>query len=172
VNGTIKAIETRYKGYRMQSRLEARWAVFFDALGIEWEYEKEGFDLGEEGWYLPDFYLKDFAAWIEIKPQHAPDIAAVNKCLALSRQMSNLVMLIVGNPFPDEHQVLVLIAGSPFVSAQFAETYEPDRGGYALAISDDKRRCFLQTCTAPDLAQAFASARSARFEHGESGGAQ
>jgi hypothetical protein len=43
----IKAIETRYKGYRFRSRLEARWAVFFDALGVEWEYEKEGFDLGE-----------------------------------------------------------------------------------------------------------------------------
>ena len=26
----IKAIETYYKGYRFRSRLEARWAVFFD----------------------------------------------------------------------------------------------------------------------------------------------
>lgn len=42
---TIKAIETSYKGYRFRSRLEARWAVFFDALGIEWEYEKEGYEL-------------------------------------------------------------------------------------------------------------------------------
>ena len=54
----IKAIETVYKGYRFRSRLEARWAVFFDALGIEWEYEKEGYDLGEFGWYLPDFEIK------------------------------------------------------------------------------------------------------------------
>lgn len=30
----MKAIETRYKGYRFRSRLEARWAVFFDALGL------------------------------------------------------------------------------------------------------------------------------------------
>lgn len=43
----IKAIETSYKGYRFRSRLEARWAVFFDALGIEWEYEKEGYDLAD-----------------------------------------------------------------------------------------------------------------------------
>lgn len=41
----IKAIETVYRGYRFRSRLEARWAVFFDALGLEWEYEPEGFDL-------------------------------------------------------------------------------------------------------------------------------
>jgi len=54
----IKAIETVYKGYRFRSRLEARWAVFFDALGIDWKYEHEGYDLGEMGWYLPDFEIK------------------------------------------------------------------------------------------------------------------
>lgn len=41
----IKAIETVYGGYRFRSRLEARWAVFFNTLGIPFEYEKEGFDL-------------------------------------------------------------------------------------------------------------------------------
>lgn len=35
----IKPIQTRYKGYHFRSRLEARWAVFFDALGIAWKYE-------------------------------------------------------------------------------------------------------------------------------------
>ena len=29
----------------MRSRLEARWAVFFDTAGIAWQYEPEGFDL-------------------------------------------------------------------------------------------------------------------------------
>ncbi len=65
---TIKAIETQFKGYRFRSRLEARWAVFFDALGIQWEYEKEGYDLGELGWYLPDFWLPEFNQWVEVKP--------------------------------------------------------------------------------------------------------
>ena len=37
----IKAIETQYKGYRFRSRLEARYAVMFDALGFEWQYEPE-----------------------------------------------------------------------------------------------------------------------------------
>lgn len=53
----IKAIETVYKGYRFRSRLEARWAVFFDAIGVKWEYEPQGFDLGEGLYYLPDFLL-------------------------------------------------------------------------------------------------------------------
>lgn len=53
----IKAIETKYKGYRFRSRLEARWAVFFDEMGLDWAYEPQGFDLGELGWYLPDFVI-------------------------------------------------------------------------------------------------------------------
>lgn len=55
----IKAIETIYNGYRFRSRLEARWAVFFDALGIEYEYEPEGFSLDYGIRYLPDFALKN-----------------------------------------------------------------------------------------------------------------
>jgi hypothetical protein len=57
--GNIKVIETSYRGCRFRSRLEARWAVFFDALGWDWQYEKEGYVLG---WdkddrlpWLPDF---------------------------------------------------------------------------------------------------------------------
>jgi hypothetical protein len=65
----IKPIETRYNGYRFRSRLEARWAVFFDEVGIEYEYEKEGYDLGTVGYYLPDFYLHVLRRHIEIKPR-------------------------------------------------------------------------------------------------------
>ena len=53
----VKAIETVYRGYRFRSRLEARWAVFFDAIGAEWEYEPEGFVLSDGTKYLPDFLL-------------------------------------------------------------------------------------------------------------------
>ena len=55
----FKPIETEYKGYRFRSRLEARWAVFFDACGVKWDYEVEGFDLGDGIKYLPDFVLYD-----------------------------------------------------------------------------------------------------------------
>lgn len=68
----MKAIETHYKGYRFRSRLEARWAVFFDELGVPWEYEKEGFNLSDTR-YLPDFWLPDQQCWIEIKGQHSTD---------------------------------------------------------------------------------------------------
>lgn len=55
----FKPIETEYKGYRFRSRLEARWAVFFDACGLKWDYEVEGFDQGDGIKYLPDFVLYD-----------------------------------------------------------------------------------------------------------------
>ena len=55
----MKVIETEYKGYLFRSRLEARWAVFFDACGVRWEYEPEGYVLNNGQCYLPDFLLHD-----------------------------------------------------------------------------------------------------------------
>jgi len=52
----IKAIETSYAGCHFRSRLEARWAVFFDALKIPWQYEAQGYVVGGRP-YLPDFDL-------------------------------------------------------------------------------------------------------------------
>lgn len=64
----MRAIETKYKGYRFRSRLEARWAVFFNHLNIEYQYEPEGYAL-PSGWYLPDFFLPDIGGglWVEVK---------------------------------------------------------------------------------------------------------
>lgn len=62
----IKAIETIYKGHRFRSRLEARWAVFFDSLNIPYEYEPEGLSINGV-YYLPDFYLPDCKQFFEVK---------------------------------------------------------------------------------------------------------
>ena len=64
----IKPIETEYKGYRFRSRLEAKWAVFFDEAQIPWRYEIEGYKLSNGVCYLPDFYLPTFQIYVEIKP--------------------------------------------------------------------------------------------------------
>jgi hypothetical protein len=61
------AIQTEYNGYLFRSRLEARWAVFFDAMGIEYEYEPEGIVLSDGSLYLLDFYLPDFRCYFEVK---------------------------------------------------------------------------------------------------------
>ncbi len=91
----IKAIETQYKGYRFRSRLEAKWAVLFERLGIEWEYEKEGYDLGEAGWYLPDFWLPELKCFVEIKGDD-PAESEIQKCFELAVQSEHPVILFCG----------------------------------------------------------------------------
>jgi hypothetical protein len=60
---TIAAIPTRYRGTMYRSRLEARWAAFFDRLG--WAHQYEPFDLGS---WSPDFLLTDLDVLVEVKP--------------------------------------------------------------------------------------------------------
>lgn len=65
----MEPIPTHYDGYYFRSRLEARWAVFFNTLGIRYDYEKQGYTLADGTWYLPDFWLSEQECWIEIKGQ-------------------------------------------------------------------------------------------------------
>lgn len=62
-----RGLATSYAGVTFRSRLEARFAVFFDTLGVRWDYEPEGFEL-PHGMYVPDFWLPDLKAWFEVKP--------------------------------------------------------------------------------------------------------
>jgi hypothetical protein len=98
----IKAIQTRYKGYSFRSRLEARWAVFFDALGLEWEYEPEGFDLGDAGWYLPDFRVTsgNITHWYEVKPFSGADDGKLGVLLEMIQSLSpTMGRVLSGDPF-------------------------------------------------------------------------
>ena len=63
----MKAIETIYNGYRFRSRLEAKWAIFFDELKIKYQYELEGYELPNGMRYLPDFYIESMDVYVEIK---------------------------------------------------------------------------------------------------------
>lgn len=66
-NYNIKAKPTTYAGVTFRSRLEARWAAFFDICGLQWKYEPR-FDF-IKGW-LPDFLITTSACEIlaEVKP--------------------------------------------------------------------------------------------------------
>lgn len=98
----LRAIETAYRGYRFRSRTEARWAVFFDALGVTYEYEAQGFDLGDAGKYLPDFWLPAQRYWVEIKGV-APDKPERLKAAFLAERSGCQVVTFWGkvqiNPF-------------------------------------------------------------------------
>lgn len=64
---SIKPIDTVYNGYRFRSRLEARWAYFFDLISLKYVYEHKGFSMSSGEWYLPDFFLPELNAYVEIK---------------------------------------------------------------------------------------------------------
>ena len=63
----IKAIETHYSGHHYRSRLEARWAIYFDHIGVDFEYESEGYEVAAGVCYLPDFFLPDYKCHVEVK---------------------------------------------------------------------------------------------------------
>jgi hypothetical protein len=99
---TIKAIETRYAGCHFRSRLEARWAVFFDYLGVRWEYEPEGFE-SSYGRYLPDFYLPDLDLYVEVKgsnDQLRADSAKIGSAIDYKATPVSRGLLLLG-PVPD-----------------------------------------------------------------------
>ena len=67
----MRPIQTLYRGRRFRSRLEARWAVFFDALNIKWVYQPEGHRLATGETYQPDFFLPGVCGkgiYVEVKP--------------------------------------------------------------------------------------------------------
>lgn len=186
----IKPIETQYKEYRFRSRLEARWAVFFDALGIKWEYETEGFDLGEAGWYLPDFWLPAYRLWIEIKPsvmEKKAFMRAANKACTLAEGKGQAILFVAGAPSKTTSLSLVmgaapgesaLVVGQLCCSldslalATWAEEWTDgsDFGRAVILRFSDGARLPAEKLFPGDIAcleKAIRAARSARFEHGE-----
>ena len=77
----IQAKPTAYNGYLFRSKLEAKWAVFFDMLHIPYVYEPEAFVCFDGSQYTPDFYLpKSYlrdrnakGVYLEIKPDYWQD---------------------------------------------------------------------------------------------------
>ena len=144
---SLKPIETAYAGHRFRSRLEARWAVFFDAAGIPWDYETEGFSL-PSGPYLPDFWLPAIGVWAEVKPD-LPSEREIQLCVELSRACSG-----------QGHRVAIL-AGS---------LREYQAGGSCLLLGSGEGGVVQGLdWLCGRTREAFTAALGARFEHGESG---
>lgn len=108
----LTAIETIYNGYRFRSRTEARWAVFFDAAGIKYEYEKEGFDIDGRP-YLPDFWLPELDAWFEVKGSQ-PTEEEIWLCERLHEKSGKRVFLAYGEPYSDGFAVDDMIKNTSY----------------------------------------------------------
>ena len=183
---TAVPIPTRYKGYYFRSRLEARWAVFFDHLDLDWEYEPQGYILDGTP-YLPDFKLilpGEGLVFAEVKPAEADwhEGRHVRLCRALARDTGWPVLLLIGPPaYRAYHRFTPGLAQNAF-QAVFFRDYDPkivvadkywwqsivvDNQTGALDFAHDDyqaRKSFGQ-----GLVGAVQAARSARFERGTGG---
>ena len=161
----VRPIETVYKGYRFRSRLEARWAVFFDQFdGGEWAYEVQGFRL-PSGPYLPDFLIHPGlaghdSAFVEVKPL----TSLPTRCFEFGTAHWSAA---IDDQFPLEiTKMWELINGikRPHGCIVYGDPYDVVTGGTILFVHD-------QIFTAPELLREFEreaiAARSARFEHNE-----
>lgn len=182
---TIQAIQTRYAGCHFRSRLEARWAVFFNTLGVKWEYEKEGFELPSGKRYLPDFWLPWERFWVEVKGQ-APTTEESDRCAEFATAMKQAVFLAPGLPV-ERHGALFCfdVAGTPS-SYESADLFFEDGelgvivvDGHGVSLFADAGRERLLKVLVLDhrlrsfqlrdnaAGKAAAEAKSARFEFGE-----
>lgn len=149
---TLKAIQTEYAGHKFRSRLEARWAVFFNTVNIGWTYEAEGYELEYKNQivhYLPDF--KTEYGYFEVKgPEPAKE--EYFKMEALAFNSGESVVLL--RDIPDQggaHAPLDMC-----VKCEDGSTWLPDHD----IIRDIGFKLYEAGLDA---------ARKARFEHGEKG---
>jgi len=185
----IKAINTKYDGNLFRSRLEARWAVFFNQLGINYEYEKEGYVVNGK-WYLPDFYLPQNRWFIEVKGGNKPVDKELLQDLA-NESLKNVLVFrnIPSGCSPDMATIFLRDNGGGDLDYTWRHDYGV-AGGRATSVHycDSCKQIFTPFChfeITPDLrcplclsvkgtsgneiGIALDTARQARFEHGAKG---
>ena len=184
---SIKPIETFYKGCRFRSRLEARWAVFFDALGIDWEYEPEGFTLDFGIRYLPDFALKNvhwrgegsehytgkpgIPIYVEVKGVSSYEDVHRDERVKMELFAKHRPLIVLGNipynesdafDFNDELMSFSLLDGDDY-PAFFSKSDNPDEKKREIWICGPDHDEYYKGSTD----EALSIARQARFEYGE-----
>lgn len=191
---SIKAIQTTFAGYRFRSRLEARWAVFLNALGLPWEYEKEGYELAS-GLYLPDFWLPDWQCWLETKGVK-PTKVELQLCEELAHMTGHPVALAWGLPVAAHPKYFKGVCHNLQVFCNDCTDGSGGEGWWEdsfLALDKNGEPCIcsnndwssrdfhdpewgsfeamkvIRDISSPIPTHCINVARSARFEHGESG---
>lgn len=86
----------RHNGYPMRSHSETRWASMMDLFGIRWMYEPKLFKT-QLGMYLPDFYLPDMDAYLEVKGA-PPTEDEIQKAEDVQMQTGRPVIFAHGKP--------------------------------------------------------------------------
>jgi hypothetical protein len=96
----IPAKPTYYNNIQFRSRLEARWAVFFDL--IKWKYTYEPIDLNK---WSPDFTIQTTAGkrfLVEVKPELYSDIELRLK-IGTATDFAKGILIVTEMPFEQEY---------------------------------------------------------------------
>lgn len=144
------AIETVYKGCRFRSRTEARWAVFFDTLGIRWEYESQGYNLGvKRVKYLPDFYMPDWDKFVEIKAFKQIEPAEAQKAGLLVQYEGKSVLMLCGQPWPGEYLTQLFVPNNaPAANAPYTAAFIPPHKIGQFGFAPQSNRVYIH---APEM---------------------
>jgi hypothetical protein len=93
-DGGPEAKPTIYGMTRFRSRLEARWARFFDLMEVPWDYEPWAFNLADGRGYIPDFWLPQHRVFVEVKPIGG----STDKAQGLAERYGHSVWIAEGHP--------------------------------------------------------------------------
>ena len=186
-------VKTQYKGYSFRSRLEAKWAVFFDTLGVRWEYEPDGYPLRGGEVYLPDFLIRNTSIgslWVEVKGIMTEKDARKIRDFAFSSDdlefegPDRAKIFVVGNmPYGDDFDELLDDVSETENSDPFGLTFNlrtvrrSFRPGMPVLLNSGQLGIWcvdwdiLNGCKdgvdVERTLNAYKAARQARFEHGE-----
>ena len=156
-----KVPKTLYRGIRFSSPLEARWAVFFDTLKVEFVYEKQRFDLSAAGLFTPDFWLptvmlrsnSTIGLWAEVAPEYPPE-SEESKYHALANATRKHLVLLCGENVANgrigtqqrKHEAVKRATGKPFVPKEPEYGMDGEFFEYMIDEGWDNGMLFLQ-CT-------------------------
>jgi hypothetical protein len=102
-----ESVWNEFEGYVMRSYAEARVAEVMTRIGFAWVYEHMPYSFRG---YLPDFYLPNLDAFVEVKGIEASD-EELEKCERLHNETGCPVVLSEGNPAEQGWRPRIYLAG-------------------------------------------------------------
>ena len=134
----IKAKPTVYKNIQFRSRLEAKWAIFFDEMGITYRYEPGIYKVPINGYfmkYCPDFALLNVKTQQEIRQPLYVEVKGVNHYREIYENDRKIL-----ESFGSSNSLIVLGTFPVSINWLFQE---PDRLSNFFLINGQDMPCFF-----------------------------
>lgn len=169
---------------------EARWAVFFNELAIDYTYETDEYDMGSTGIYMPYFYLTDIICRVviadlkkplaigeddDLSPEEGKLISKIERLIYEDDVPMENGLLITGKPWPGKYQIVVADDDIHVPEFRYCEFHMcHDCGALLVGADGIYQPCArsIELCANchrkgerlhPDLERAFTAARDRKF---------